>query len=131
NDDLAANAKNVGLFLLGVAYQRFADKIEEQQEVVAGISDVLIRTYAMESATLRARKIGRANATAMAEVFASEAMDAIETSARTVLAACSDGDDLRANLAVLRRLTKRDTPNTVALRRQIAENLLQANRYVV
>src|SRR5580693_427677 len=38
--DLAANAKKIGLFLLGVAYQKFVDKIEDQQEVVAAITDV-------------------------------------------------------------------------------------------
>src|SRR5882724_269915 len=30
--DLTVNAKKIGLFLLGVAYQKFGDKLEEQQE---------------------------------------------------------------------------------------------------
>src|ERR1700680_4395202 len=34
--------KNIGLFLLGVAYQKFHDRIEDQQEVVAGITDLLM-----------------------------------------------------------------------------------------
>jgi alkylation response protein AidB-like acyl-CoA dehydrogenase len=130
-EDAIGNAKNVGLFLLGVAYQRFSDKIEEQQEVMAGITDVLINAYGLESATLRARKIGRENAMGMAAVFTADAMDAIEISARTVLAACSEGDDLRVNLAVLRRLAKRDTENTIALRRRIAARLLESGKYVV
>jgi alkylation response protein AidB-like acyl-CoA dehydrogenase len=129
--DVVANAKNTGLFLLGVAYQRFLDKIEDQQEVIAGITDVLINTYGMESATLRARKVGRENAMNMAAVFCADAMDGIETSARTVLAACSEGDDLRVNLAVLRRLVKRETVNTIALGRQIAALQLEAGKYVV
>jgi alkylation response protein AidB-like acyl-CoA dehydrogenase len=127
-----ANSKKIGLFLLGAAYQKFRDKIEEQQEVVAGITDVLMNSYAMESALLRAEKMpGRENAGEMAAVFASEAMDAIETSARTVLAACSEGDALRTNLAVLRRFAKRDTVNVIALRRRIAGRLLDASRYLV
>jgi hypothetical protein len=85
----------------------------------------------MESAELRARKCGRENALNMAAAFASEAMDSIEISARTVLAACSEGDDLRANLAVLRRFTKRDTVDTIALRRKIAARVLDAGKYVV
>ena len=52
-----ANARTIGLFLLGAAYQRFRDKIEDQQEVVAGITDVLMNGYAMESALLRAQKM--------------------------------------------------------------------------
>jgi alkylation response protein AidB-like acyl-CoA dehydrogenase len=123
--------KNIGLFLLGAAYQRFHDKIEDQQEVVAGITDVLMNGYAMESALLRAQKTGRENATDMATVFAAEAMDTIETTARKVLAACSEGDTLRINLAVLRRLAKREQVNTIGLRRKIAERLLDSSRYVV
>lgn len=134
--DPVANAKKIGLFLLGAAYQQFREKIEEQQEVVAGITDVLMNAYAMESALLRARKIaasGRSseNAQDMAAVFADEAMTTIETSARTVLAACSEGDMLRANLAVLRRFTRREPPNSIGLRRKIAARLLDATRYVV
>ncbi len=67
----------------------------------------------------------------MAAVFASEAMDAIEISARTVLAACAEGDELRTSLAVLRRFTKRDAVDTIALRRKIAARLLDAGKYVV
>ncbi len=129
--DVAANAKKIGLFLLGVAYQRFADKIEDQQEVVGGITDVLMNAYAMESATLRARKHGRENSRDMAAVFCSDAMDEIEISSRTVLAECSEGDELRTNLAVLRRFAKRDAVNRIALRRQIAARLLETGQYLV
>ena len=128
--DVLANAKKIGLFLLGVSYQRFADKIEDQQEVVAGITDVLMNAYAMESATLRARKHGRETSRDMAAVFCSDAMDEIEISARTVLAACSEGDELRTNLAVLRRFAKRDAIDTIGLQRGIAARLIEAGRYL-
>jgi alkylation response protein AidB-like acyl-CoA dehydrogenase len=122
--DVIANAKKVGLFLLGVAYEKFRDKLEEQQEVLAAITDVLMNTYAMESIALRARKIGREQSSDMAAVFVSDSMDLIEDTARTVLAGCSEGDALRTNFAILRRFTKRDAVNTIALRRQIAHGLL-------
>jgi hypothetical protein len=130
-NDAITNTKKIGLFLLGVAYQRYGAKLEDQQEVVAGITDVLMSTYATESADLRARKCGREHALNMAAVFVSEAMDSIEISARTVLAACSEGDELRTNMAVLRRFTKRDALNTIGLRRKIAARVLEAGRYVV
>src|SRR5579884_2947124 len=126
-----SNAKKLGLLLIGVAFQKYREKLEEQQEVLAGITDVLMNTYAMESASLRARKIHRENAADMAAVFASDAMDIIEATARTVLAACCEGDELRTNLAVLRRFTKRETINTIALRRRIAQRLLVAGKYTV
>jgi butyryl-CoA dehydrogenase len=129
--DMVANAKKIGLFLLGAAYERFLEKIEEQQEVVAGITDVLMYAYAMESAILRAKKSGRANSRDMAQVFAQEAMGWIEARAKEVLAACSEGDALRMNLAVLRRFTKLEVEDTIALRRVIAGRLMMAGRYTV
>jgi alkylation response protein AidB-like acyl-CoA dehydrogenase len=129
--DLIANSKKIGLFLLGAAYQRFGDKLEEQQEVMAGVTDVMMNSYAMESASLRAKKHKRENAADMAVVFGAEAMDAIEISARTVLAACAEGDELRISLAVLRRFTKRDATDTIAVRRRIAARLIHAGRYLI
>src|SRR5229473_3583755 len=53
---LARSAKKVALLLMGVAYQKFMTAIEQQQEVLAGLSDVVMEAYAMESVTLRSRK---------------------------------------------------------------------------
>ena len=41
------------------------------------------------------------NARDMYAVFSREAMDVIDSAGRTVMAACSEGDTLRTNLAVL------------------------------
>src|SRR5271163_1480327 len=62
--DMVANAKKAGLLVLGVAYQKFGVAIEEQQEVVANITDILMNAYAMESATLRSQKIARSGRSA-------------------------------------------------------------------
>ena len=134
--DLVSNAKNIGLFLLAVAYRKYGDAIEEQQEVIANITDVLMCAYAMEAALLRARKIAGAgrsaqNASEMALVFAEEATDLIGAAASAVLAACSEGDLLRTNLTVLRRFTKHEPADTIGLRRRIAARLIETERYIV
>jgi alkylation response protein AidB-like acyl-CoA dehydrogenase len=134
--DLVANAKKIGLFALGVAFQRYMTALEEQQEVVANITDILMNVYALESATLRTEKIARSgrnaeNAREMTAVFARDAMETIESAAKTVLAACSEGDALRTNLAVLKRFTKAETVNTIGLRRKIAARLIDAGKYLV
>ena len=67
----------------------------------------------------------------LARVFLREAMEIVESSARNVLAACSEGDSLRTNLAVLKRFTKFEPVNAIAARRRIAERLLAAGRYLV
>ena len=129
--DVVANAKKVGLFLLGVASKKYGESVEEQQEVVASITDVLMNAFALESATARAQKTHKENAADMTAVFADETMENIKASAKTVLAACSEGDALRTNLALLRGMTAYELVNSIALRRRIAGRLLQAGKYVV
>src|SRR5581483_3201072 len=129
--DLVANAKKVSLFLLGIASKKYGGSIEEQQEVTAGITDVLMNAFALESAVARARKTGKENAADMAAVFTDETMETIKASAKTVLAACSEGDALRAHLALLRGLTAYELVNSIALRRRIAGRLLHAGKYIV
>lgn len=129
---MAANAKKLALLCLGAAYQRFLDKIEQQQEVMAGIADIAMYAFAMESASLRAQKLAAGKsgiAPAMAAVFAREAMDRCETTARIVLAACLDGDNLRVALGALRRLAKYEAADVIGLRRKIAARLIETGRY--
>jgi alkylation response protein AidB-like acyl-CoA dehydrogenase len=119
--DPCANARKIALLLLGAAYDAFGGAIEEQQEVAAGIADVMIQIYAMEPAQARGGDL--------ACVFTAAAMDAIESAARTVLAACSSGARLREDLEAVQRLARREPVNAITLRRQIAARLLEAGRY--
>ncbi|HTP88991.1 MAG TPA: acyl-CoA dehydrogenase family protein [Bryobacteraceae bacterium] len=126
---LAANAKKAALFLLGVAYQKHLGELENQQEVLAAITDVAMNAFAMESCVVRAQKNGAGRD--LAAIFVHEAMETVESAGRAVLAACSEGDPLRMNLSILKRFTKCDPVNAIALRRRIAERLLEAERYMV
>ncbi len=128
-------AKKVALLLLGLAYQQFGAAIEDQQEVLAGISDVMMNAFALESVVLRAEKMaarnaGR-NASAYVTLFSHDAMNTIERAATDVISFCSEGDARRTNLAVLRKLTRREMPNVIELRRDVAKRLLEAKRYIV
>ena len=132
---IVANAKKATLLCLGVAYQKFMNTLEEQQEVLAGITDMAMNTFAMESAVLRTEKLAASRnpelASDMCAVFVREAMETVESAGRSVLAASSEGDMLRTNLAVLKRFTKFEPVNAIALRRKIAGRLLEAERYIV
>jgi alkylation response protein AidB-like acyl-CoA dehydrogenase len=132
---LVENAKKIALLALGVAYQKFGLALEEQQEVLAAITDISMNAFAMESVYLRTQKLaglhkGEIAADACA-VFLREGMEIVESSARNMLAASSEGDSLRTNLAVLKRFAKFEPVNAIAARRRIAERLLAAGRYLV
>jgi butyryl-CoA dehydrogenase len=135
---LVASAKKVGLFAAGVATQRYMQAIQDQQEIMGAIANIAIETYAMESAVLRAQKLaagngepGAANAIAMARLYVAAALEKIESAARMVIAASAEGDMLRSQMAILRRLCKYEPFNTVALRQTIAQKVIEAAKYVV
>jgi alkylation response protein AidB-like acyl-CoA dehydrogenase len=132
---LVENAKKAALLALGVAYQKYMASLEDEQEILAGITDIAMNAFAMESVLLRTRKLAKLRkgeiAADMCPVFLREAMEVVESAARNVLAASSDGDALRTNMAVLKRFTKFEPVNAIAARRKIAERLLAAGRYIV
>jgi alkylation response protein AidB-like acyl-CoA dehydrogenase len=131
-----ATFKKVVLMVAGTAMQRYGMKIETEQEVLSYLADILIDTYAAESAVLRARdaaarKAGNASMHQQAaSVTVNEAAGRIELAARSALAAMADGDTLRTQLAALRRLMKITPVNTVAMRRQLADATVAAGGYI-
>ncbi|MBS0276495.1 MAG: acyl-CoA dehydrogenase family protein [Proteobacteria bacterium] len=129
--DTVAGAKKAFLLAIGVAYKKFLNSLEEQQEVLAALTDIAMNAFALESVRLRSKKSGTKIAADYAALFEQEAMRIVDESARTVLAAASEGDALRMNLAVLRRLTRMEPADTIGLRRTIAGQLLAAGRYIV
>ena len=135
---LVAAAKKIGLFAAGVATQKYVQAIQNEQEIMGAIADMTIETYAMESCVLRAQKLvmkngesGAAIPTAMTRVYLSSAIEKIESAAKRVIAAASDGDMLRTQIAILRRLCKHEPFNTIALREKIARRIIETGKYVL
>ncbi|HEY4659881.1 MAG TPA: acyl-CoA dehydrogenase family protein [Terriglobales bacterium] len=133
---LVASAKKLGLFAAGAATQKYMMQIEQQQEVMGAIADMVIEVYAMESVLLRTMKLASAqgeNAAglpiAATRVYLSQAVDKIELFARKIIADVAEGDMLRTQMAILRRLAKHDPVNTIGLRQEIAEKIIERGRY--
>ena len=134
---IVANAKKIALFTAGAASQKYMQQIVDQQEIMGALADIIIETYCMESAVLRAQKIvhqqGEKAAElpiAMAQVYLARGMERIEAAARKAIAAIAEGDMLRTQMAILRRLVKYDPFNTIALREKIAARVLDQGKYV-
>jgi len=135
---LVAQAKKLSLFAAGSATQKYMQALENQQEILGAIADMVIEVYAMESAVLRAQKIAECKGQsaaglpiAMTRVYLSSAMEKVEASARKIIAAVAEGDMLRTQLAILRRLGKYEAFNTIGLRQQIAEKVLERGKYTL
>jgi alkylation response protein AidB-like acyl-CoA dehydrogenase len=130
-----AALKKVALMVLGTAMQTYGEKLTDQQELLTLAADIITDVFAAESVLLRADAFPlKAEATstlheAAARVFIADAAARVEIAARTALAAMSEGDTLRTLLAALRRVLKPAPVNTVALRRQIADAVIQRRAY--
>jgi len=134
---MLANAKKIALFASGTASQKYMQQLADQQEIMGALADIVIESFAAESALLRAEKMierqgesAASLAVTMARVYLQQALEKIETSARKVITAVADGDMLRTQLAILKRLTKYEPFNTIALRQQIAQRVIEAGKYV-
>ena len=133
---LVEQAKKLGLFAAGAATQKYMQAIQDQQEIMGAIADMTIEGYAMETAVLRAQKIVAARGEdaaalpiAMTRVYLAQAMEKIESAARKIIAAVADGDMLRTQLAILRRLAKYEPFNIVELGQQIAQKTIERGKY--
>src|SRR3954463_2765605 len=129
--------KKVALMVLGTAMQTYGDKLTDQQEVLSFAADILIDTYATESAVMRARQSGASGHAAAelhaaaARIYVDGAAARVEAAAKSALAAMAEGDTLRTLLAALRRLLKVQPVNAVALRRRLADAATAAAGYIL
>jgi alkylation response protein AidB-like acyl-CoA dehydrogenase len=129
-------AKKIGLLAAGVAFQKHLENLREEQEIVALIADMVIEIFAMESTLLRTlKKVEKSREeearihVAATKVYIDEAFPRVEVLARQVLGAVSQGDELRTQLAGLKKFTRYTPINAVALRREIANSVLGVSRY--
>jgi butyryl-CoA dehydrogenase len=132
-----AALKKMALFAAGVASQRFMTALQDEQEVMADLSDMIMQVFALESGLLRALKLREAGkpqaetAAAMTGLLADESMALAEQATRRVLAACGEGDMLRTQLAILRRLARFTPGDAVRQSRTVARAALTLERYPI
>ena len=129
-------AKKVFLMLAGLGVQKYQMALEGEQELLLGIADIGIEIFAMESAVLRALKAIAAGKPGlkpeMAQVYCQESFERIGMFARNIMPALEEeGDTLRTQLSILKRLLRYTPTNIVGLKRKVAERVLEKEGYVV
>jgi alkylation response protein AidB-like acyl-CoA dehydrogenase len=130
-DRLVGNAKRIALLSLAAAHRKYEGRLDQQQEILMLIADMVIETYAMESALLRSRKLARqgkqTGAGDLTAVLLRDGMARIEIAARNVLATAPNPGAME----LVRRLAGYQPVDAIELRRRIARRLLQTERYIV
>jgi butyryl-CoA dehydrogenase len=103
---------------------------------MGAIADIVIEVYAMDSVLARTLKLmangGNAElAKAVTDVYLQTAFAKVEAAAKKVLADVAEGDMLRTQMTVLRRLAKNEPVNVIAARERIAAHVLEAGKYAL
>ena len=130
--ELLSRTKQITAYTLGRASTTYGKAFSQQQEVVAHIADMAIEVYALESAILRAEKLiasgafHGSTATDITRVFAADAADRLEHSAKNALAALDADTEVAERV---HQLLRHQLVNTVAARRRVAEVVIGAGRY--
>jgi butyryl-CoA dehydrogenase len=134
---IVSNAKKLSMLVAGAASQKYMQKLADQQEIMGAIADMVIETFAMDSCLLRARKFIEVNGEpksslviAMTQVYIAAAMSTLEAAAKKVIAAVAEGDMMRTQIAIVRRLVKHEPVNVIALQEQIAARVIETGKYV-
>lgn len=135
---LVKMAKKVALLAAGTAALKYGNKLEDEQEILVNIANIANQLFAMESAVLRTQKaIDRDGADKAAqkllytEIFSQDAFETILAEARDTLVNSSSGDNQRMMLSALRKFGRYAPKKTIRLKRQVAEALIAAEKFIV
>jgi alkylation response protein AidB-like acyl-CoA dehydrogenase len=130
------NAKKAILMIAGSAVQKFMQKLADEQEIIMNVTDMLIEVYTSESAILRTLKLSTMKSESevlpyveMTKVYVSDSLERINLYGKHAISAFAEGDELKMLMLGLKRYTKFDPVNTTKLRRDIANRLIEANKY--
>jgi alkylation response protein AidB-like acyl-CoA dehydrogenase len=133
----AAATRTVTLLLAGAAVQRFGAALEEQQEILAGLADLAIDLFAMESVLERARQAAADDASRatlhadLARLVIAERSGAVEQRAKWLSGSLAEGDEARTLQAGVRRLLRGEPLDRVALLRRVAASVIADKGYPV
>jgi hypothetical protein len=130
------NAKKAILVIAGAAVQKLMENLKDEQEIIMNVTDMMIEVFACESAYLRTMKLSNSKSEAelqpyinMTKVYISDAVERVNLYGKHAIAAFAEGDDLKMLMLGLKRFTKYEPVNTTKLRREIADMLIEADKY--
>ncbi len=134
--DTLKNLKKALLMTAGKAAEVFGPKLNDEQELLMHIADMVIEIYVAESVLLRTEKLmklygedGSRLYQNLGRIYLYEAVRKIKNHGDEAVSSFTTGDELKVMLMGLKRFTKSDPINTTLLRRDIAEQMIRANKF--
>jgi alkylation response protein AidB-like acyl-CoA dehydrogenase len=128
-----ANARTATLLLAGAAVQRHGTALEGEQEILAGLADLAIDLFAMESSLERAKLAasgpGASVHADLARLVVAERSASVEARAKALGASLAEGDEARTLVAGLRRILRGEPIDRIALGRRVAASVIARGGY--
>lgn len=128
--------KKLTLMVSGLAAQKFGQALVKEQEILARIADMVIEIFAMESGLLRTQKIiankGEEKAKyqiAAVKAYVDQTVPRMEQWAKQIVARVEEGDTLRAQLAAVKKLSRINPIDLIAVKREIADRVIDLESY--
>ncbi|MAV80224.1 MAG: acyl-CoA dehydrogenase [Flavobacteriaceae bacterium TMED171] len=129
------NLKKVFLIIAGSAFQKYGQELENHQQILLGLSDMLIEIYFAESATLRTLKnFNRGydvkHQINMTQLYVFDATEIVISKSKETIGNIAEGDAQTKLMESLHIITKYDRlPNVLDLRNKIADKIIMENSY--
>jgi len=130
-------SKRQCMLAAGLAVQVLGQKLIDNQEVMARMSDMLTEIYAMESAVIRAERMLEGGhrwaqlARDITELYVNESWHRVHGNARMLCADVVEGEALRHALAGVKAFAEFHPTSSARLRGRIASELIQRGSYPI
>ncbi|MDD5224152.1 MAG: acyl-CoA dehydrogenase family protein [bacterium] len=128
-------SKRVALYASNLAVQKYALAIQDEQEVMEAMANMIIDTYAMDSACARTLQLiedrGKTKTKVQMDitnVLCQESYDRINMLARTVITSAA-GDEAKKHFKNLEKLGTKGRIDTLKAKKDIAAHIVDADGY--
>ncbi|WP_010135816.1 acyl-CoA dehydrogenase family protein [Ochrovirga pacifica] len=131
------NLKKVFLMVAGKAVEKYGMELEKQQELILCAAEILIEVYMAESTLLKTEKLISKTSVeqaslqiAMTRLNLFNAVEKINNKGKEAIISFTYNDEQRMLLIGLKRFTKYyNFPNIIALKKEIANDVISKNAY--
>ena len=132
---IVKNLKKIFLLISGYAFQKYGQELDKNQQVLIGLSNIMIETYFSESAILRTLKNNKKGADMkyqidMTSIYVFEATEIVIKSSKELIANISKGDEQLNLMKSVHRLCRYDQiPDIISLKNRVADRVIAENQY--
>ena len=121
--------------LAGTAFQKYGQELDKHQQILLGLSDMMIEVYFAESTLLRTikninRGLDMTNQTDMAKLCVFEATETVIRKSKETIGNFAEGEAQTSLLKSVHSLCRyKNLPDVIGLKNRIAEKVISENKY--